>query len=64
MLLLRQPGFSNGRLEARAPALATDAIRARGSAPSASACAAAPCRFPFPYPFLTESVTDPRRFTP
>ena len=60
MLLLRQPGFSNGRLEARAPALATDAIRARGSAPSASALAAAP----FPFPFLTESVTDPRRFTP
>jgi hypothetical protein len=62
MLLLRQPGFSNGRLEARAPVLATDAIRAHGSAPSVSACAAAPC--PLPFPFLTESVTDPRRFTP
>jgi len=58
MLMLRQPGFSNGRLEAPSPALASDAIRARGSALSASAHAAAL------FPFLTESVIDPRRFTP
>ena len=58
MLMLRQPGFSNGRLEAPAPALATPAIRSRGSALSATALAAAPC----PLPDLTESVIDPRRF--
>jgi len=52
MLLLRQPGFSDGRLEGGAPPLQLRRPFSRSVRAAAL------------YILVTESVIDPRRFTP